>query len=90
MNDEYQAFSLSQSMIVPRTVVGSEIDVRYFSARSTIQPSPRSLSGPSQSNIILEEELTHYVTVVCQLIPKLLINDDYHISFSSVIYFATH
>ena len=38
-NDEYQAYSLRYSIIVPRTVVGSEMNV-IISQQEVLYPSP--------------------------------------------------
>ena len=52
INDYYQTLVFHQSIIVPRTVIGVVIVVRYFSARTAIHIVTRSLSIIIQSYII--------------------------------------
>ena len=74
LNDDYHTFVFHHSIIVQYPIVGSLIVEHYFSGRITINLSPRSWYGLSQSNIILEELVKYYMTTVCQLIPRLSLN----------------
>ena len=62
-------------LLVPCSVVRQAIDAHYFSVRSTIHPYSRNRPGPSQRN---KKVLKYSMTVFCQLISGLLINEDYY------------